>query len=369
MSIISNYIFKQIGSLFIYITIFFVSLIWLIYILKYMEYVTTNGLDLKDFMLMTSLLLPEVLPDLTPLTLSFACIYVCHKLSNDNELIIIKSSGFSTLKLLKPAILLAILVAIINLILNLYFSPLSKSAFKENQKNLRENIARIAFKEGDFSNIFQDITIYIEKVIDKNNYEYVFVYDNRDKKDPATYIAKKAELIQNENSNKVILKEGNRQIIDKKTSQLSIIKFEEYEVNLDALFKNNNKKRIKEPEEMFLSELWDEKHSIGGRYDPRQVSSMIVEGHKRIINPIFCLIFTLITLTFLLSDKLVLQTTLKKTSIILFSIFLIEIIYLSMPNFIVKKFTLLPIIYIFPLSLLLFLIIFNMNKNYKILKK
>ena len=120
---------------------------------------------------------------------------------------------------------------------------------------------------------------------------------------------------------------------------------------------------------MFLSELWDEKHSIGGRYDPRQVSSMIVEGHKRIINPIFCLIFTLITLTFLLSDKLVLQTTLQKTSIILFSIFLIEIIYLSMPNFIVKKFTLLPIIYIFPLSLLLFLIIFNMNKNYKILKK
>ena len=369
MSILSNYIFKQIGSYFIYITIFCVSLIWLVLSLKYIEYVTTNGLDFVDFIVMTSLLLPTFLPVLTPLTLSFACIFVYHKLSNDNELLIIKSSGFSTLKILRPAILLAIIIAIINLFLNLYFGPLSQSVFKENQKNLREDIARIAFKEGNFSTLFQDITIYIEKIVDKNNYDYIFVYDNRNKDDPATYIAKQAELIQNDNQNKVILKDGNRQIIDKKSSQLSIIKFDEYEVNLDLLFKNIKEERIKEPKEMFLQELWDNKHKTSGRYDSRQVSSMIIEGHKRMIDPIYCLIFTLISLTFLLSDKLVLQTTLKKTSIVLFSIFLIEVIYLSLPNFIIKKFTLLPIIYVFPLSLFLLLIILNLNKSYKGLKK
>ena len=94
------------------------------------------------------------------------------------------------------------------------------------------------------------------------------------------------------------------------------IKFDEYEVNLDLLFKDINKERIKEPEEMFLSELWDDKHKISGRYDPRQISSMIIEGHKRIIDPLYCIIFTLISLTFLLSDKLVLQSALKKISII-----------------------------------------------------
>ena len=369
MSIISNYIFKQIGSYFIYITIFFISLIWLVLSLKFIEYVTTNGLDFKDFIKMTSLLLPTVIPSITPLTLTLACIFVYNKLSNDNELIIIKSSGFSTLQILKPAILLSFIIGLFNLFLNLYFSPLSKSIFKENQKNLREDIARIAFKEGSFSNLFQDITIYIEKIIDKNNYEYVFVYDNRNKKNPATYISKQAELVQIDNSNKVILKDGNRQVIDKKNSQLSIIKFNEYEVNLDLLFKDMNKERIKEPEEMFLSELWDDKHKISGRYDPRQISSMIIEGHKRIIDPLYCIIFTLISLTFLLSDKLVLQSALKKISIIIFVIFLIEVFYLSLPNFIVKKFTLLPIIYIFPLSLLLFLIVWNLNKTYKKFKK
>ena len=147
MSILSNYIFKQIGSYFIYITIFFISLIWLIISLKFIEYVTTNGLDFKDFIAMTSLLLPTIIPSITPLTLSLACIFVYNKLANDNELIIIKSSGFSTFKILKPAILLALIIGTINLLLNLYFSPLSKSIFKENQKNLREDIARIAFKE------------------------------------------------------------------------------------------------------------------------------------------------------------------------------------------------------------------------------
>ena len=151
--------------------------------------------------------------------------------------------------------------------------------------------------------------------------------------------------------------------------QLSIIKFDEYEVNLDLLFKNVNEERIKEPEEMFLNELWDDKHKISGKYDPRQISSMIVEGHKRIIDPIYCVIFTLITLTFLLSDKLVLQSALKKISIIIFIIFLIEVVYLSLPNFIIKQFTLLPVIYIFPLSLLLSLIIFNLHRSYKRIKK
>ena len=312
MSILSNYIFKQIGSYFIYITIFFISLIWLILSLKFIEYVTTNGLDFKDFIKMTSLLLPTIIPSLTPITLTLACIFVYNKLSNDNELLIIKSSGFSKLQILKPAILLSLIIIFFNLLLNLYFSPLSKSIFKENQKNLREDITRIAFKEGNFSNLFQDITIYVEKIIDKNNYEYVFVYDNRDKDEPATYIANQAELVQIEDFNKVILKDGNRQVIDKKNFQLSLIKFDEYEVNLDLLFKNVDKERIKEPEEMFLNELWDHKHKISGKYDPRQISSMIVEGHKRIIDPLYCVIFTLIALTFLLSDNLVLQSSLKK---------------------------------------------------------
>ncbi len=369
MSIISNYIFKQIGSYFIYITIFFVSLIWLVLSLKFIEYVTTNGLEFKDFIKMTSLLLPTVIPSLTPITLTLACVFVYIKLSNDNELIIIKSSGFSKLQILKPAIYLSFIIIFFNLFLNLYFSPLSQSIFKENQKNLREDIARIAFKEGSFSNLFQDITIYVEKIIDKNNYEYVFVYDNRDKDEPATYIANQAELVQIDDFNKVILKDGNRQVIDKKNFQLSLIKFDEYEVNLDLLFKNINKERIKEPKEMFLNELWDNKHKISGQYDPRQISSMIIEGHKRIVDPFYCLIFTVISLTFLLSDKLILQSPLRKICIILSVIFLIAVIYLSLPNFLIKKSEWLPIIYFFPLSLILFLTIYNLKKTYRKIKK
>ncbi len=366
MSIISKYIFKQIGSYFLYITIFFISLIWLILSLKFIEYVTTNGLEFKDFIVMTSLLLPTVVPSLTPLTLSLACIFIYHKLTNDNELIIIKSSGIDKLRILKPAIFLSIIIAIINLILNLYISPFSKSLFKENQQNLREDIARIAFKEGSFSNLFQDITIYIEQIVDKNNFNYIFVHDNRNKENPSTYIANSAELIQENQQNKVILRDGNRQIINKKNSQLSVIKFEEYEVNLDLLFKNTDNERIKEPEEMFLKELWSDEVKKSGRYDPNQIKSLIIEGHKRIIDPLYCIIFTLISLSFLLSDKLVLQSTFKKTSIIILIIFLIEVIYLSLPNLIAKNFQLLPIIYIIPFLLTIFLIICNWSKSYKV---
>ena len=86
MKIISIYIFKQVGAYFLYITLFFTSLIWLMISLKYIEYVTSNGLSFLSFISLTSLLIPTVVPFLTPFSLALSCIFVYHKLSNDNEI-------------------------------------------------------------------------------------------------------------------------------------------------------------------------------------------------------------------------------------------------------------------------------------------
>ena len=364
MKIISIYIFKQVGAYFLYITLFFTSLIWLMISLKYIEYVTSNGLSFLSFISLTSLLIPTVVPFLTPFSLALSCIFVYHKLSNDNELTIIKASGISKFQIIKPAIFVALLVTIFNLFLNLHISPTSKSIFKEQQKDLRENIARIAFKEGSFSTIFNDITIYVEEIIDDNNFSNIFVYDERNKLNPATYIAEEAELIQDETVNKVILKNGNRQFINTKDSQLNVISFETYEVNLDLLLKKDLS-RIKEPEEMKLRELWDKKHIKSGKYDQNQLRSLRIEGHKRLINPIYCLIFTLISVTFILSDKMILKSVSKKNILIISTIFLIQILYLGLPNFLVKKIEFLYLIYFIPIFILFFLSLFNMNKNLK----
>ncbi len=365
MKIISNYIFKQIASSFLYITFFLIILMWLMLSLRFIEYVTSNGLNLIDFISMTSLLLPTLIPFLTPLTLSLACTFTYHKLSSDNELTVIKSSGISKFNIFKPAILMAILITMLNLFLNLYLGPLSKQTFKENQKDLRENIARIAFKEGSFSKIFEDITIYVEQIIDENNFSRIFVYDQRNKKNPSTYIADKAELLQDQNVNKVILKDGNRQFINQKDSQLNIISFDKYEINLDVLMSKQKEDRIKEPEEMYLNELWDSKNITSGRYDDNQIKSLRIEGHKRIINPIYCLIFTFITLTILLSDKFILISTPKKISLILISIFVIELFYLGLPNYLIKNIQLIFLIYLIPTFLIILLCLLNLTKRYK----
>ena len=117
---------------------------------------------------------------------------------------------------------------------------------------------------------------------------------------------------------------------------------------------------------MMLHELWDKKHLSSGRYDPMQVLGLRIEGHKRIINPIYCIIFTLLSLTFLLSKNFIFKSTANKISIILFTIFLVELIYLGLPNFLIKEPKFLPIIYVMPISMVLFLVFLNISKNYKI---
>ena len=398
MKIISNYIFKQITSTFLYITLFFISLIWLITSLRFgiwqitLAAHTRSVLDLYclNFLTLIQRNYTEEFYNIYAEKMIWAieaneCYdylvdyylnknklekFVFNNLSNDNEITIIKASGLNRFQLVKPAILLAIIISLFNLFLNLYLSPLSKEKFKESQKNLRENIARIAFKAGSFSDAFTDITIYVEDIIDENNFAKIFVYDQRNKDNPATYIADEAELIQKKFVNKVILKNGNRQFMDKKNSQLNIISFDKYEVNLDLLMQKE-KNRLKEAEEMKLHELWDEKTLISsGKYDESQILGLKIEGHKRIINPIYCIIFTLLSLTFLLSKNFIFKSASNKIAIVLFAIFLVELLYLGLPNFLIKKPNLLPIIYIMPLLMVLFLIFFNISKNYKIpLKK
>ena len=153
--------------------------------------------------------------------------------------------------------------------------------------------------------------------------------------------------------------------MNKKNSQLNIISFDKYEVNLDLLMQKDEN-RLKEPEEMMLHELWDKKHLSSGRYDPMQLLGLRIEGHKRIINPIYCIIFTLLSLTFLLSRNFIFKSTVNKISIILFTIFLVELIYLGLPNFLIKEPKFLPIIYLMPISMVLFLVFLNISKNYKI---
>ena len=203
----------------------------------------------------------------------------------------------------------------------------------------------------------------------KNSNSKIFVYDQRNKENPATCIANSAELIQEKFVNKVILKNGNRQFISKKDSQLNIIMFDKYEVNLDALMEKR-KDRLLEPEEMMLHQLWDIKHLESGKYDENQILGLKIEGHKRIINPIYCIIFTLISLSFLLSKGFVFKSTSNKIALVLFAIFIIELIYLGLPNLLIKKPSFLPTIYIVPLLLVLSLTFLNISKNYKLpLKK
>ena len=115
-----------------------------------------------------------------------------------------------------------------------------------------------------------------------------------------------------------------------------------------------------------MQELWGKKNSESGRYDKSQILGQKIEGHKRIINPIYCIVFTLLSLTFLLSNNFIFKSASSKITIILFAIFFVELIYLGLPNFLIKKPDFLPIIYILPLSMTTLLIFLNIGRNHKI---
>jgi lipopolysaccharide export system permease protein len=291
------YIFRQVGVSTVFIVVTLTAVIWLTQAMRFIRFILNKGLSLDVFFYITSLLLPSFILITLPVSLFFATLFTLNKLTNDRELIVLRSSGMSHWQAAKPVIFLALIGVAICYAISLYLLPVSIQEFRRVQSVARENFSAALLLEGTFNSVNQNLTIYVRSR-EGNEIFGILVQDNRKPETPTTIMAKRGAVEAGPEGPRVILFEGNRQELDRKTGNLSILYFKQYSFEV-SLF-GEDRREWREPGERFLGQLFFPDDSANDRY---YRTKLIAEGHSRLVAPNLALTLPFIALFVLLPGQ------------------------------------------------------------------
>ena len=279
----------------VFISLSLTSIIWLTQALRFIDFIINRGLSIGDFLYLTMLLIPSLMLFIVPISLFVAVLFAYNKLQADSELVVMRAAGLSPLQLARPAVLVAIAVSAFCYLLALYVMPMANRQFRDTQAFLRDNYTSVLLQEEVFNSPTDGLTVFVRERDDDGVLHGVLVHDNRQQADPITMMAEEARLVQTESGPRFYLVNGLRQ--ERHEGRVSWLNFDSYNLDL-SLFDSSIGDRTRKPEEMFLSELFDETVQ-----DENLRRKYAAEGHQRLTWPLYALGLSLLGLTVLLRGE------------------------------------------------------------------
>ena len=258
--------------------------------LRLTEFVLVHGVSIATVSKMVGYMSISFLPAILPMSLLFSVLLTYGRLSQDSEIVAMKSIGLSLTQLFAPALFLSICVSMVSAQTSLYLAPWGNRQFEVLVTRLAAQKSAITLREGTFSDVFFNLVVYANK-IDSNQglLNHIFIYDERNPQIPITIIANQGQLMQLnsdvEFGASLRLKDGEIHRID--GGKHTRIDFENHELNLSAPLKMEE--RRKSPPSWTLSDLNDRLKSPDIGPDEKRTAS--IELHKRLAISIACLLF------------------------------------------------------------------------------
>jgi len=281
---LTTYIVRQIAWPLAFATLTLTGVIWLTQSLRFMDRIVNNNLAVGDFFYLTMLVLPNITAIILPVATFCATLYAFHRLATDSELIVLSASGFSRFALARPALYVGALVVAVMYVTLLYLLPIATTTLRNTQYEFRNDLAGMALLEGVFNTPTENLTVYIREREPNGDMLGVLVHDNRSPANPVTMMAEKATLIRTPEGPRLYMVNGNRQQIDPQRHSLSLLYFDNYSLDLDAYAKKEGA-GWREPSERFITELLHP--DLNDPSDVSNYNKLIVEGHRRIVSPLY----------------------------------------------------------------------------------
>jgi lipopolysaccharide export system permease protein len=296
---LDRYILRQLLVALVAVTTALVALIWLTQSLRLVELVVNHGLSFRVFLQLTSLLIPGFVAVILPITTFVVVQFIYQRLSGDRELTVMRAAGLSNWALSRPAIVLGCISMAAGLVLNLWVVPDSSAAFRRYEFEIRNKVAAFLLQEGVFTAISDQLTVYVRSRDHDGTLRGILVEDDRQANTRATILAERGRLISTSGAPRVLLQNGSREEIDRKTGRLDVLTFAEDTIDL-ATNSKNDETRMREVSEMSMHELLNP--------DPTEVlerdyGKLAVEAHHRLTQPITALAFALVALASVLTGS------------------------------------------------------------------
>ncbi len=183
-------------------------IVWIIQAVNFLDFVTEDGHGLIVYFKYTLLNIPKIISRLMPFIFFVAVYYTINKSEENNELKIFWINGINKNDFLKNLLRYSLFFLIIQILLNSILVPYSQNKARTYIQTSSIDFFPSLINEKKFIDTVEKLTIYIEKKNDQNEYENIFIKDEKNSLSTRIIYAAKGNLINNPNQRVLYLTNG-----------------------------------------------------------------------------------------------------------------------------------------------------------------
>lgn len=294
MKILRNYVLKEFISAFL-LSVFVLTFVMILgNLVRLAELIITKGVPLLLAGKLFLYLIPFLFSFILPISTLTAVLLSIGRLSSDNELIAIRSSGINLFRILLPIIISGVILSLFCVILNSKIIPEAHHRSRQLMVEIGTQNPTAALEAGTFITAFDKFILFIYN-IDGNKFSNIRIYEPQgEHKPPRTIIAKKGEfiLMPEKKILKLKLMDGTSDEINPSDPEnFYKLNFKTYFMNID--FKKMTDKKVeKKTKSMTLQELKERIRVFQNK--GIDTSPILTETYKRIALSFSCLVFCII---------------------------------------------------------------------------
>jgi LPS export ABC transporter permease LptF/LPS export ABC transporter permease LptG len=257
-----------------------------------------NGAPLHLVLRLWGLLVLSFLSHTFPMGLLMAVVTTCGRLASDLEVVALKASGVSPLRLFRPFLVAAIFVSSVMMALTLWINPWGSAAFFRCLHELRRHTAVPLIQERTFTRI-GDLVVYTEKVdLATSELQGVLVADERDPKTIGIITAPRGRLIDDDVRPRTMLRLTGGVAHESRPESpdwYRVTGFDVYETPLDVGTQIAEAEKDAGPQKKLST--WDllvNTRALDFSRRAEKAEMFVVEFHKRLALPLAPIVFAMV---------------------------------------------------------------------------
>ncbi|MHB8789181.1 MAG: LptF/LptG family permease [Desulfobulbaceae bacterium] len=170
------------------------SVFFLIRLMPLLDIVLELRIGFADFVRLFCYIFPHMLLYVIPMASMTGVIIGFTRLTNEREMLVLKSSGVSLRQLLPPILLLALAISILTGFFSVRLIPAGDIAMKQLMFQLAKEKIDKGLQARTFSEALGDLVVYVDEIDDQNRWHGVYVSDKRNRAQPIIIMAEGGHL-------------------------------------------------------------------------------------------------------------------------------------------------------------------------------
>jgi lipopolysaccharide export system permease protein len=211
------------------------SVFFLIRLMPLLDIVLELRIGFADFIRLFCYIFPHMLLYVIPMASMTGVIIGFTRLTNEREMLVLKSSGVSLRQMLPPVLLLALAISVLTGFFSVRLIPAGEIAMKQLMFQLAKEKIDKGLQTRTFSEALGDLVVYVDEIDEQNRWHGVYVSDKRNRLQPIIIMAEGGHLDAEIERMLVTVVLENGTLHNAEGNENQVVRFQRYQMQIPLM--------------------------------------------------------------------------------------------------------------------------------------